>query len=191
MKFVPITYRAVILIALAFAVASCSSSQRFSSAGRMCPASSETNVAKTGLKSKSSPKETDNSNYKSEKLDNVQSKIVSNAETWIGVPYAWGGNTRNGVDCSGFVKNIYNDVGVDLPRTAHQQYNYAKKIADKDRKTGDLVFFSKGSKISHVGIYIGGGKIIHSSSGKGVIQQSLTDTYLQSIYVGAGRVLDK
>ncbi len=189
MRILNRTYCLVIFFSLALLLASCSSSQRFSSLGRNSSSSSASFATKGSLnddepKQESRKKQTEN-------LSKKQSDIISSSQTWIGVPYLWGGNTHKGVDCSGFVKNIYEGIGVSLPRTANQQYNFSKKISDDERCTGDLIFFSKGTKISHVGIYLGGNEIIHSASGRGVVRQSLSDSYLQKIYVGAGRVLDK
>lgn len=183
----------LLMLALATILFSaCSSSQRFSSKGRACPVNiNSASIDKNQGQAEVQKKEPSIARIpRNEKLTSIQAKIIANAESWIGVPYLWGGNTRNGVDCSGFVKNIYQDVGINLPRTAQLQFNFAKKIADKERKSGDLVFFKKGSRITHVGIYVGENEIIHSSSGKGVIRQSLSNNYLQSIYAGAGRVID-
>lgn len=118
-------------------------------------------------------------------------KVVKIAQSWLGTPYVWGGNTRNGVDCSGFVKNVYESIGIILPRTAQQQFEFSNKISNRELRPGDLLFYRKGNKITHVAIYIGKGEIIHSSSSaKGVVKQPFNDNYLMSIYVGAGSVLD-
>lgn len=175
-------YIAVMVVALL--LHSCSSSQRFSSNGRACPPSQDESSVTSKEKKTTKPLP-----LLGESLTSTQKRIVENAQDWLGVPYLWGGNTKRGVDCSGLVKNVYDEVGINLPRTAQTQYDYSEKIKDNQRRTGDLVFFSKGKKISHVGIYIGDGEIIHSASGKGVVRQSLSDSYLQSIYVGTGRVL--
>jgi len=127
---------------------------------------------------------------KEEKISADREKVVKIAQSWLGTPYVWGGNTRGGVDCSGLVKNVYEQIGINLPRTAQQQFEFACRINDRELRPGDLLFYRKGNKISHVAIYIGKGEIIHSSSSaKGVIKQSFNDNYLSSIYVGAGRVL--
>lgn len=176
---------AIILIAV---LSSCSVSKRFASDGRYDGDSNSKTAAKTeATKEVGKPK----ISKLPESIDATQRKIVSEAKEWLGTPYLWGGNTKNGVDCSGFVKNVYGEIGISLPRTAQQQYKYAQKISDSERKTGDLLFYQKGNKISHVAIYLGNNEIIHSASGKGVVRQSLADSYLQSIYVGAGRVLSK
>lgn len=172
------------LVAIGIFASSCSSTVRF--AENASPKDYEPrSIEKVSPKKETTAKRDDLP--KSE----IQKKIVKNADTWLGTPYAWGGNTKSGVDCSGFVKQVYSTVGYDLPRTAATQYEYSEKISTSELKCGDLVFFKKNDKISHVGIYIGGNEIIHSASGKGVVRQSFSDTYLQSIYYAAGRVLSK
>ncbi len=179
MKFVSkitIAFAAIILIS------SCSSSVRFSS-----NESSSTSPKTKSISSSKTKKSTDIE--KPANLNSIQKNLLSEAEKWLGVPYAWGGNTKKGVDCSGFVKEVYEKVGIMLPRTAALQFEYADRINKNERRIGDLVFFKKSGQISHVGIYIGNNQIIHSSSGKGVIKQSLDDDRLQELYAGMGRVL--
>jgi len=125
-----------------------------------------------------------------QKLNYTQQKILATAQSWLGTPYLWGGNTRQGVDCSGFVKSVFDEVGITLPRTAQMQYNYSKRIDWDELQPGDLLFYSKKGKITHVALYIGKGEIIHSATGRGVIKQNVSDEYLSSIYAGAGRVLN-
>jgi len=94
------------------------------------------------------------------------------------------------MDCSGFVQRVYSSVGVQLPRTAAEQFNASKSIAASDSKAGDLIFFSFiGSGISHVGIYAGNNEVIHASSSRGVIRQPLNDSYLSAGYAGVRRVI--
>lgn len=123
-------------------------------------------------------------------ISSKQEQVIKIAHDWLGTPYLWGGNTRKGVDCSGFVKNVYQEVGINLPRTAQMQFDYSYKISKDKIKPGDLLFYRKNGKITHVAIYVGKGEIIHSSTGRGVIKQPITDDYLSSIFAGAGRVLD-
>lgn len=99
--------------------------------------------------------------------------IISTAKLFIGVPYLWGGTSTKGVDCSGFTKTVFYMNGVILPRDASQQVYAGDFIDTKDifenLEPGDLLFFGKKAtentkeKITHVAIYIGGGKYIHSS----------------------------
>jgi len=88
--------------------------------------------------------------------------VVKAAATRKGVPYRAGGSGPRGFDCSGYTKWAYARVGKSLPRTSNAQYRVTVHIGTAQRRVGDLVFFFSGSRISHVGIYAGGGKIWHS-----------------------------
>ncbi len=89
--------------------------------------------------------------------------IVAYAKQFIGNPYVWGGTSlTKGADCSGFVKSVYAHFGISLTRTSASQAGCGTPIAISKLKTGDLVFYARGSRIYHVAIYIGNGKIIHA-----------------------------
>ena len=121
----------------------------------------------------------------------VDSKqLVTAANSVMGVKYARGGTTAKGFDCSGFVGFVFKKSGVSLPRTSAGMYSTGSKVAKKNLQTGDLVFFNTSGKgVSHVGVYIGGGKFAHSSSSKGVSVSKLNDPYYWgSKYIGAKRV---
>lgn len=118
-------------------------------------------------------------------------KLLREAETWIGTPYVYGGNGRQGIDCSGFVLQVFrNSVGISLPRTSREQYRFCTEIDKTQLQPGDLVFFTirGGSTVGHVGIYIGDGNMIHASSSRGVIISSLSTNYNVVNYYGSGRV---
>jgi len=126
--------------------------------------------------------------------DAYNTDLESEAKKWLGTPYKWGGDSRRGIDCSAFVQNVYSNVGVKLPRTANQQYEKSIIVKNTSRKIGDLIFFKKNGRnsrgnVTHVGIYLGDGKIIHSSSKKGVIIQNIDNSYLAKRYFAVGRVL--
>lgn len=87
--------------------------------------------------------------------------VLNYAYKFIGTPYVWGGSTPSGFDCSGFTSYVYRHFGVNLPRTSRAQAGAGVKVSYSNLQAGDLVFFGSGS-ISHVGIYIGGGNMIHS-----------------------------
>lgn len=119
-------------------------------------------------------------------------RVLESALSKMGSPYIWGSTGDSGFDCSGFVYAIYkNELGVNIPRTSAEQSNYGKQVERDSLKAGDLVFFNTtGSGVSHVGIYIGGGKFIHASSGSGkVIQSSLSEKYYAQRYMNATRVI--
>ena len=121
-----------------------------------------------------------------------KSELIANAHLLLGTPYRYGGNRPStGFDCSGFVQYAHATVGVHLPRTSRQQYNSAKPIRKNNLRPGDLIFFRINNKrtVSHVGIYLGNGKFIHSpSSGKRVSIARLDNPYWQRHYGSAGRV---
>jgi cell wall-associated NlpC family hydrolase len=98
-------------------------------------------------------------------------RVVPDAERYIGVPYVYGGSSPSGFDCSGFVQYVYARQGVELPRTSRQMASSGIAINPSPRAMaiGDLMLFTQGGQISHVAIYAGSGRFIHSSSsGHGV-----------------------
>jgi cell wall-associated NlpC family hydrolase len=99
-------------------------------------------------------------------------RVVPTAERYIGVPYRYGGNSpESGFDCSGFVQYVYGQQGVDLPRTSRQMAGAGVAVEPSSRSmaVGDLMLFEQGGRISHVAIYAGNRRFIHSSSsGNGV-----------------------
>lgn len=121
----------------------------------------------------------------------VVESLLKEADSWIGTPYSWGGNDRNGVDCSGFVLQVYSrSLKIDLPRNSEKQMMFCRKIEREELTPGDLVFFTVrgGNRVGHVGIYIGGGNMVHSSSSKGVVVTPLDNPYFVKNYYSSGRV---
>lgn len=117
--------------------------------------------------------------------------IIDLARQFLGVPYVWGGSSPNGFDCSGFVQYVYAQKGIHLPRTADIQATAGRPVAKSDLQPGDLVFFAGDYvNISHVGIYVGDGKMIHASTTYGIAYDSLSRDYRVAHYAGACRVLD-
>ncbi|MEJ2141594.1 MAG: C40 family peptidase [Gammaproteobacteria bacterium] len=118
--------------------------------------------------------------------------VLVKAKSLIGKPYRYGGNRPStGFDCSGFVQYTHAAAGIDLPRTTYQQLRATHPITKSQLRPGDLIFFRINRKrfVSHVGIYLGKGKFIHSpSSGKRVSIASLNNPYWQKVYSSAGRV---
>jgi cell wall-associated NlpC family hydrolase len=96
-------------------------------------------------------------------------RVVPRGERYVGVPYVWGGETPKGFDCSGFVQYVYRAEGVELPRTSRQMAGSGFGVSRSDMAIGDLMLFADNGPISHVAIYAGNGRFIHSSSsGNGV-----------------------
>ena len=128
----------------------------------------------------------------SQKIDN----ILTEAETYIGTPYKYGGTTRNGIDCSAFVLSVFGAAaGLSLPRVAASQSQEGESVAKEDLQRGDLIFFSHGRRISHVGIVEnvteeGEVMFIHAATSKGVMISSLNDSYWGPKYRSAKRVIN-
>jgi gamma-D-glutamyl-L-lysine dipeptidyl-peptidase len=96
-----------------------------------------------------------------EKKISTQS-ISEIAKKFLGSPYLWGGRHFSGIDCSGFVQVVYKCVNILLPRDASQQQKQGKAVPFADLFEGDLVFFENNNRVTHVGIFIGDGQIIHA-----------------------------
>jgi cell wall-associated NlpC family hydrolase len=112
-------------------------------------------------------------------------RIVAIAFRYRGTPYRWAGASPSGFDCSGFVMYVYGRIGIGLPHNSAQLWSVGKPIARGDLKPGDIVFFNG---LSHVGIYVGHGRFIHSPhSGDVVRVQSLSESWYRTTYDGARR----
>ena len=94
---------------------------------------------------------------------NFNSHFVKICKKYLNSPYLWGGRTRYGIDCSGYTQIIYRMFKINLPRDAYQQEKLGIKTEFNDKKIGDLAFFEKDKKITHVGIILNNNKIIHAS----------------------------
>lgn len=117
-------------------------------------------------------------------------RVVANSMQYLGVPYVFGGTTPSGFDCSGYVRYVFANAGIYLPRTADAQYECGYAVSMSELVPGDLVFFSTyEAGPSHVGIYLGDGNFINASSSRGVSIASLYSSYWGSCYIGARRVM--
>lgn len=128
-------------------------------------------------------------------LSETRKKIIEEAISWIGVPYKYGGNDRNGVDCSGLVLQVYDKIAdIKLPRNSAKQAEFCKRIKKEDVKDGDLVFFATGKDpgiVSHVGIMIDEDRFIHSSTSRGVVVSRVSSDYYTNRLMLYGRVPGK
>lgn len=118
--------------------------------------------------------------------------LASEARRWLGTPYRYGGRDRNGTDCSGLVMELYRTVcAMKIPRTTVEQKSYCTKVARNKARMGDLVFFGSGkseNSVSHVGLYIGKGEMIHASSSRGVMVSRVDAGYWGDRFRGIGRI---
>jgi len=118
--------------------------------------------------------------------------VVVGALNMIGVRYRWGGNTPDsGLDCSGFVRYVFQDtLGMTLPRRAEEMSRVGEKVRVSELKPGDLVFFNTMRRsFSHVGIYIGDNKFVHSpSTGSTIRVDDMDNSYWEKRYTGARRI---
>ncbi|UFH30730.1 NlpC/P60 family protein [Chryseobacterium sp. C-71] len=123
--------------------------------------------------------------------------ILTEASTYLGTPYRYGGTTRNGIDCSAFVLSVFGAAaGLTLPRVAASQSQEGEAIDKENLQKGDLIFFSHGRRISHVGIVEdvteeGEVKFIHAATSKGVMISSLNDSYWGPKFRFAKRVINE
>ena len=117
--------------------------------------------------------------------------VMINIIELINTPYLWGGTTTNGIDCSAFCQRVMKyALGIDIPRTSIMQSTVGDPVDRENLQFGDLVFFNTmGSRISHVGIYLGESVFAHSSSSGGVKTNSLNEDYYNAKYVTARRVI--
>ena len=117
--------------------------------------------------------------------------LLHKAHTFIGERYRWGEASRSGTDCSGFTTQVFRAQGIHLPRTSHEQAGSGQRVPFSEMRPGDLVLFhTRGSRINHVGIYEGGGRFIHASSGKGHVREdSIMEGFYRNRFSTARRVL--
>ncbi|MGE4561212.1 MAG: LysM peptidoglycan-binding domain-containing protein, partial [Desulfobulbus sp.] len=112
------------------------------------------------------------------------------ALSFLNTPYRFGGNGKNGIDCSAFVQKVFREFDLKLPRTAREQFTRGTKVSKRELQLGDLIFFQTYAKFpSHVGIYLGDDKMIHASSrNRGVVVSSINSNYFRKRFIGAKRL---
>jgi cell wall-associated NlpC family hydrolase len=119
-------------------------------------------------------------------------QVLLDVVSFLGTPYAFGGSSKNGIDCSGLTSHVYAAAAnKKLPRSTREQFQVGAEVPKDDLQFGDLVFFSTtGSKPSHVGIYIEDDLFAHASVSYGVTFSSLESSYYKKRFVGARRVAE-
>jgi len=124
----------------------------------------------------------------SRELDITPLKKV--ADTYLGIPYVWGGDSQTGIDCSAFSRQVFRKAyGLELPRKASWQSSFGVPVFKFGLLPGDLVFFgSSPDTIEHVGIYMGEGKFINATSSQGVKYSGLDESYWLGKYQFARRI---
>jgi lipoprotein Spr len=157
--------------------------KRFSSAKQ----STKPAISKKETKEISEPKKSDIAPSGSFEQQKMMDAILA----WLGTPYELGGETKDGIDCSAFSREIFKtSAGMDLPRTTEQQVKLGLSVSQENLKFGDLIFFNTtGQNPSHVGIYIGDDMFAHASVSFGVTLSSLYSSYYKKRYTEARRII--
>ena len=141
------------------------------------------------------PSSSSSSNSGSTSVSSSASSVIAYAKTLLGKPYVWGAQGPNSFDCSGFTYYVFkNKAGITLPRNSAVQSKYGTYVSRSNIKGGDLLFFdtngSNNGAVSHVGLYIGNGQMIHASySQRKIVTVSINNSYYQNAFVNARRVL--
>lgn len=142
----------------------------------------------TKSKRKSAPLDIRQS-YQNDRID-LNLELFDFYSEWEGVGYKLGGDSKNGIDCSGFIQKAFKEkFDLTIPRTTTEQSLVGKEIAKEELKSGDLVFFKIG-EINHVGVYLEDGMFIHASTKIGVTISELDNSYFSKSYWKAQRVID-
>lgn len=172
-----ISWRATLTVGVAILLlSSCSKSKRASSSKSNKSKTERSVVTQYAAKMQVSPSE----------LRNRQ--LYSFISNWEGTPYRFGGTTSSGVDCSGFVMRLYQDVyGRSLPRTTSDLSKSINKKSASKLREGDLVFFDiNGKKSSHVGVFLHNNYFVHASTSKGVMISNLENPYYKKAFSRGG-----
>jgi probable lipoprotein NlpC len=126
-----------------------------------------------------------------EKSDIQNGRLYDFVDDWMGTPYRFGGQDRDGIDCSGLAQLLEQQVyNVNIPRSTSQQITVIKRKYEEELVEGDLLFFDyDGKKFSHVGVYLQNGYYVHASSSKGVTITKLHDPYTYKYFSRCGSVV--
>lgn len=117
------------------------------------------------------------------KQQGLAQKLMAFHREWQGTPYRYGGMNKRGVDCSGFVSLVYQQIlGQELPRTTAKQIYLGESIAKSELQIGDLIFFKTGWLTRHVGVYVWDNRFLHASTSQGVMISLLDNSYWKQKY---------
>ncbi|MDE1339295.1 C40 family peptidase [Vibrio aestuarianus] len=123
-------------------------------------------------------------------INNSEDELGLVFQSWQGVPYQLGGNSKTGVDCSAFVQIAFRDVWqIPLPRTTHSQSQTGRQVKYNSAQRGDLVFFKTSRTTNHVGVYLGNKKFMHASTSKGVMISRIDNPYWASKFWQFRRIM--
>lgn len=122
---------------------------------------------------------------------NLNDKLYNFYKEWKGVRYKFGGNSKEGIDCSALMQKVYKEnFNINIPRTTELQSKVGKEIHKNKLIIGDLIFFKTGKNSRHVGIYIENGEFIHASRKRGVTISKLNNVYFDKHYWKSQRIID-
>lgn len=122
--------------------------------------------------------------------DDIEKQLLKEYRQWRGTRHRMGASGREGIDCSGFVQEVYRDVfNLELPRTTGEQVKLGKPVPFKELQAGDLVFFKPPTYPRHVGIFLSQSEFVHASKQKGVTVSRITAQYWGKYYWTARRIL--
>ena len=171
----------------AAAIQKAAADRRAAEAKARAEAAAKEKAAKAAAQAKAKTKSA--STYTTPAASSKGQAIVNTARKYMGVRYVWGGSSPKGFDCSGLVQYVCRSLGISVNRTAAAQFSNGRAVNKADLQPGDLVFFAKSKRISHVGIYIGNGQMIHAPHTGDVVRiASINSGYYSRTYVGARRV---
>lgn len=146
-------------------------------------------VPPTAKPSAPDEKSTKSSAFEAARKGGQDPKLYSAIAPWIGVPYKYGGTTKQGVDCSAFVGHVYKEAyGITLHRVSRDIQKDVKLIGKNQLREGDIIFFvNSNNKVSHVGIYLHDDMFVHSSTSNGVSISTLSNSYWKKHFFRGGR----
>ena len=113
----------------------------------------------------------------------IEKKLLTSYSKWKGTKYRLGGDSKDGIDCSALTRRVYRETfNQELPRVSTQQIKKGRRVAAKDLKSGDIVYFKPENRINHTAVYVGNSLFINASSSKGVVISSLKSPYWRKYF---------